>query len=168
MGINKWITFHYIDTSTSDITNAINSQNNAINNTTSAVENNTQAVNDMTDAMTDSSTNSNSENENKINSFNSNIASNGTIQSLFTMPIKLFQNVLNGIGGTCQPFNLGNLFGEPFTMDCINVENIVGSTLWHVIDVLICTFFIWTMSKRFISIFEKFTSMKDGKDEVGD
>lgn len=118
--------------------------------------------------ITDPSGNTSSENSSAIDNFNSQVAEDNTISSLFTMPITLFQNVLNSVDGTCTSFSLGSLLGTPVSFPCINPGTYLGSELWGVIDVICCGFFIFYMSKRFISIFENFSSMKDSGDEVGD
>ena len=164
-GTDGWMNFLYKDDNSSSITNSINNQTNSI---TNAQQGTTNAINDMNNNMTNSDGNTDTENQNAFNGFNNQLATNGTIQSLVTMPVTFFQNLLNSIGGTCTPFNVGDLLGKPFVFPCIDLSSILGSTLWGVIDVLCSGFFIYGMSRKFIKIFDNFSGLKDGKDEVGD
>lgn len=157
-----------------DIKNSINSVNNSINNQTNTIINNqnnntkditdaqqdtTDAINDLNDTMSDSSTDSPN---NGINAVKNGIATNGVITQLITLPVTLFQQILTSINGTCQSFNLGSLFGTDLILPCINVSDYLGSTLWGVIDVIISGYFVWVISRKMISAFDMFSTMKDG------
>lgn len=100
--------------------------------------------------------------ENSFESFESFISENSTITQLITMPITLYSSILNGLQSTCQPFNLGNLFGTNLTMPCINIGSYLGSSLWSMIDIIISGFAIFSIGKKFIKIFNNFSSMKEG------
>lgn len=133
----------------------------------SAQQGTTNAVNNIGNDITNSSTNSDSDNTSAINNFNSKLASNSTIQSLVIMPITFFQNMLNSVSGTCTPFSLGTLFGTAISLPCVDLESILGSTLWGIIDVLCSGLFIYNISSKFKNIFHNLTSLKDVRDEVG-
>lgn len=128
----------------------------------------TDAVNGLNDSLTDSSGNDDSDNSNAIDDFENNIASNSTISSLITMPITLYQKILNSVNGSCSTFTLGSLLGTNVTFPCINPSDYLGSSLWSIIDVICSGLLIFAISKRFINIFESFTSMSNTRDEVGD
>lgn len=163
-GSTGWFNLIYGNNDNGSIANSINSQTNSI---TNAQQGTTNAINDMNSNITNSDGNTNADNANAIQSFQNEIASNSTITSLIVMPITFFQAMLNSVNGTCSPFNIGDLFGKNITFPCVNMQAILGNTLWGVIDTIISAFFIWGMSKRFISVFSNMTSLKDGKDEVG-
>lgn len=171
-GTDGWMNFLYKDDNSSSIVNAINNQtssiNNNQNNTTNAINNTTNAINDVNDSITDSSGNSNTDNANAIQGFENQLASNNTISSLITMPITLYQKILNSVNGSCSPFTLGQLLGTNVVFPCINPSTYLGSSLWSIIDVIISGLLIFAISKRFIKIFDGFTSMSTTKDEVGD
>lgn len=154
VGISPTINVHYLD----------NSQEQIIE----AQENTTNAINDMNSSITDSSGNNNSDNANAIQGFENQVASNNTISSLITMPITLYQKILNSVNGTCAPFNMGSLLGSNIVFPCINPATYLGSNLWSIIDVICSGLLVFAISKRFIKIFDGFTSMSTTKDEVGD
>lgn len=87
---------------------------------------------------------------------------NSTITQLITLPITLYTSILNNVGGTCQPFNLGSLYGENLVLPCVNIGNYLGSTLWGMIDLIISGFAVYFISKKLIKVFNTFSSMKDG------
>lgn len=130
---------------------AIDTQTN-VNNSISNINNN----------LTDSSVSSSSDVSNTFNNFDSYIPTNNTIGSLLTLPLTLFQNVLNSINGTCQSFSLGSLLGTELVLPCINLSSYLGSTLYGVVDVLFSGLFVLTISKKFIAVFNNFTAMKEG------
>ncbi len=102
-----------------------------------------------------------------INQFKDKIAENGVITQLVGLPVTLFNKVLNSVNGTCSSYNLGTLFGSDLVLPCINIETYLGSSLWGVIDVLISGLFVYTISKKFIKVFENMSSMNEG-DVIGD
>ena len=126
------------------------------------------AINNMDSHITDSTGNTNTENSNAISNFSNSLASNSTISSLIVMPITLYQKVLNSVNGSCSTFTLGNLLGTNVTFPCINPSNYLGSSLWSVIDIICSGILIFAISKRFIKIFNSFTSMDSTNDEVGE
>ena len=97
-----------------------------------------------------------------INSFKDKIAENGVITQLIGLPVTLFTKVLNSVNGTCSSYNLGSLFGTEIVFPCINMFNILGGNLWAVIDVLISGLFVYSISKKFIKVFEHMSSMNEG------
>lgn len=117
------------------------------------------SINDMKDALTNSDVN---DVESSFESFEGFLTENSTITQLITMPITLYTSILNGLQSTCQPFNLGNLFGTNLTIPCINIGSYLGTGLWTMIDVIISGFAIFAISKKLIKIFNNFSSMKEG------
>ena len=105
------------------------------------------SIKDTNDTLKDSSIDSNNTTT-STSSWNSKNASNGTITNLLTLPIQLIQGYVNGMNSSCTPFNLGNL---------------IGSSLWSVIDVLFSGFMIFGISKKLIKIFNDFTNMKSNQ-----
>lgn len=97
-----------------------------------------------------------------INSMNDKLAENGVITQLIGLPVTLFTKVLNSVNGTCTSYNLGSLFGTDIIFPCINISNYLGATLWSVIDVLISGLFVYSISKKFIKVFEHMSSMNEG------
>lgn len=147
----------------SGIINAQNVTNQAINNTTNAVNNNTNAINNVNNTISDSSTDDPS---NSINTMKDKVASNGTITQLLTLPIQLFQNILNSVNGSCSSFNLGNLLGTSLLLPCINLEQLLGSTLYGIIDILCSGLFILAFRKKMVDIFNHMTSLNDRGNEL--
>lgn len=90
------------------------------------------------------------------------LPTNGTITQLIALPLNLYQKVLNSINGTCQSFDLGNLYGTNLIMPCIDLNNYLGNTLWNTIDIIISGIFVLTIGRKMIKAFEGFTSMKEG------
>lgn len=130
--------------------NSINDLNGSINNINGSLNN---------DDVGDPSS--------SINQFKDKIAENGVITQLVGLPVTLFTKVLNSVNGTCSSYNLGSLFGTDLVLPCINIETYLGSSLWSIIDVLISGLFVYTISKKFIKVFENMSSMNEG-DVIGD
>ena len=101
-----------------------------------------------------------------LNNLSNNLPTNSVISDLLLLPVRLFQNVLNSVNGSCSTFNLGSLYGSNLTLPCINIENLIGSTLWSVIDILFCGMFILVIRKKFVDIFESLTELRNGGNAV--
>ena len=91
-------------------------------------------------------------------------SSDTPISDLLTMPITLLNAYIDGFEGTCQRISLGSLYGENIILPCINLEDYLGSTLFGMIDVLICIYLIYNLSQLFITAFDDLTSLKDNFD----
>lgn len=128
-----------------------------------AINNNTQAVNGVNDSINDSTTD---DPTNDLNDMTQNETSNSVISDLLLLPITLFQNILNAINGTCNSFNLGNLFNSNLMLPCINIKRYLGDALYNVIDVIISGLFVLSIRKKFVDIFENITSLKDRGNEL--
>lgn len=131
--------------------------------TTTAVEDNTQAVNDVNDTLNDSSTDNPS---NSFSNMNSQIGTNTVISDLLTLPIRFYQTILNNVNSSCSPYNLGSLFNTNITLPCINIEDLLGSTIFTIIDIGLCGIFVWSIRKKFITIFQNITSLSDRGNEL--
>lgn len=94
------------------------------------------------------------------------LPTNSVISDLLLLPVRLFQNILNSINGSCSTFNLGSLYGSNLTLPCINIETLIGSTLWSVIDILFCGAFILVIRKKFVDIFHNLTDLRNGGNAV--
>lgn len=101
-----------------------------------------------------------------IDTMKGKLASNGVITQLITLPVTLYQSVLNNINGSCSTFNLGSLYNHNLSLPCIQPENYLGSSLWGVIDVLCCGLFILSFRKRMVDIFNHMSSLKDRGNEL--
>lgn len=101
-----------------------------------------------------------------LDDLSKNLPSNSVISDLLLLPVSLFQNIVNSINGTCSAFNLGSLYGSNLTLPCINIENLIGSSLWSVIDILFCGAFILVIRKKFVDIFHNLTDLRNGGNAV--
>lgn len=146
--------------------NTQNIINNNNSNTQQIIDSNNQtkeSVDDLNDTLNDSSIDNPSS---ALNGMNNYFGSNGVISDLLLLPVRMFQSIVNTIDGTCSPFSLGTLYGHDLIMPCINLSSRLGTALYGVIDVLICGFFILTIRKKFVDIFEHFTSLNMGGNEL--
>lgn len=119
------------------------------------------SVNNVDDTLKDDNIDNNNVSS-TFEEFNSFLDDNSTITQLITLPITLYSSILNNVGGSCQPFNLGSLYGEDLVLPCVNIGNYLGSTLWGMIDLIISGFAVYFISKKLIKVFNNFSSMKDG------
>lgn len=164
-------TIEYAGSSFASVTNAIaqqtttinNNTQNAINNSTTSVNNTTVQQNQQTrdtveeqeqqtrDTITDSSTDFESPDID---------TDTGPISGLLTMPITLARAVNNN-SDSCSAFPLGNLLGTNLSMPCIDLEGVLGSTLYNIIDVICCGVFIFTLRKVLVNVYVKVMSLRN-------
>lgn len=90
----------------------------------------------------------------------------GPVADLILLPLTLFRAFYNGFNNSCSPFNLGTLFNTNITLPCINLRNILGSSLYSIIDVAISLFMLYNIILMCIHIFDKITSFKDPFEEL--
>lgn len=145
----------YSDIDLSNQQNIIDQNNQII----SEQQNTTNAVEDLNDNLTNSDVTGV---EHSFEQFEGFLEDNSTITQLITLPITLYSSILNNVGGSCQPFNLGSLYGENLVLPCVNIGNYLGSTLWGMIDLIISGFAVYFIAKKLIKVFNNFSSMKDG------
>lgn len=130
-----------------------------------AIEDNTEAQEETNDTLKDDSVD-NDKAESDIDDMKDKVASNGSITQLLTLPITLYQSILNSLNGSCTSFSLGSLYNHNLTLPCINLQNLLGSTLYGIIDILCCGSFILVFRKRMVDIFNHMTSLNDRGNEV--
>lgn len=123
----------------------------------------TQTQNEINDKISDSSTDDPSSD---ITDMNDKIATNNSISQILTLPIQLYQNILNSVSGSCSSFSLGSLYNHNLTLPCINLQNLLGSTLYGIIDILISGLFILSFRKKMVDIFNHMTSLNDRGNEL--
>lgn len=83
------------------------------------------------------------------------------ITDLLTMPLTLMNAMLTGINGTCSTYNLGTLYGVQLSLPCIDLEELLGSGLWTILDGLCAFFMIMGIGRLCIRIYENITSLND-------
>lgn len=159
--VNEPITIDYANDAVISTNKDIINQNNTIINNQGAIK---DGINDVNSSINSDNVDDPSS---SINQFKDKIATNGVITQLVGLPVTLFTKVLNSVNGTCSSYNLGSLFGTDLVLPCINIETYLGSSLWSIIDVLISGLFVYTISKKFIKVFENMSSMNEG-DVIGD
>lgn len=149
-------------------TNKMIDNQNQIKNKLNDMQN---SLNDVKGSINDVNGSINNDNvddpSSSINQFKDKIAENGVITQLVGLPVTLFTKILNSVNGTCSPYNFGSLFGTDIVFPCINVANYLGTSLWNIIDVLISGLFVYSLSRKFIKVFEHMSSMNEG-DVIGD
>lgn len=129
------------------------------------LQNINNAVNETNNTIKDDTVDNNSISSTIQNGSNQ-IASNNSITQLLTLPISLYQNILNSVSGSCSSFSLGTLYNHQLTLPCINLQNLLGSTLYSIIDILISGLFILSFRKKMVDIFNNMTSLKDRGNEL--
>ncbi len=144
------------------ILNEIKSNQNDYKNELNNVNSSIKKTNDtLTDDNIDNTNTSST-----LEDLSEDLPTNSVISDLLLLPVRLFQNILNNINGSCNTFNLGSLFGSNLTLPCINIETLIGSSLWSVIDILFCGAFVLVIRKKFVDIFHNFTDLKNGGNAV--
>lgn len=118
----------------------------------------TNAINGLNDTLNDTSQpNTNQD----INDMENMVSSDTPISDLITMPLTLINAYINGVNSSCSPVNLGNLYGTDIIFPCINLEQRLGSNLWHIIDVFFSIFMCYNIGMLFITAFDGITSLRD-------
>lgn len=129
----------------------------------------TQAIQEQTQATEDINNSINDESDADTGGFLEDIDqdySNNPVSDLITMPITFLQRLNNNVSGSCITWNLGSLLGTNLTMPCINLQQILGSTLYNLIDMAICLFLAYNLGLMCVTIWNNMTSLKDDFDDM--
>lgn len=148
-----------------DIKNSFSSQNSTLNDIEKNTEDTKNAIEDTNNTLKDDSIDD-SNTSSTLEDLSEDLPTNSVISDLLLLPVRLFQSILNSINGSCSSFNLGSLYGSDLTLPCINIESLVGSSLWSVIDILFCGAFVLIIRKKFVDIFENLTELRNGGNAV--
>lgn len=119
-----------------------------------------------TNDLIEDSTIDNNKTSSDIDTMKNKVASNGSITQLLTLPITLYQSILNATSGSCSAINLGSLYNHSLSLPCINLSNLLGSTLYNIIDILCSGLFILAFRKKMVDIFNHMTSLNDRGNEL--
>lgn len=148
-----------------DIKNSFSSQNSTLNDIEKNTEDTKNAIEDTNDTLKDDSIDDNNTSS-TLEDLSEDLPTNSVISDLLLLPVRLFQSILNSINGSCSSFNLGSLYGSDLTLPCINIDSLIGSNLWSVIDILFCGSFVLIIRKKFVDIFENLTELRNGGNAV--
>lgn len=162
------------------LTNAITfetADSNQVNIDISSINNKTQQQIDNDNANTNKIIQSQNQINNSINSeespdtdsFLDDITpdySNNPVSDLITMPITFLQTLNNNSSGSCVSWDLGSLLGTNLTMPCIDLNHVLGSRLYNLIDMAICLFLAYNLGLMCVTIWNNITSLKDDFDNM--
>lgn len=157
--------FNTLNTKIDSVDQAIQTLNAAQNQMVLEQQNTTNAVNDVNDTLNSNDVDSSNATD-TLSDLSDSVASNSVISDLLLLPVRLFQNIVNNINGSCSAFNLGTLYNTNLLLPCINIPSLIGDTLWSVIDILFCGSFILVIRKKFVDIFESLSELKNGGNAV--
>lgn len=115
------------------------------------------------DSITDSSVETNTSGNNAISQFQSLIPTNGTITNLVLLPLNLVNAYSVGMSGTCSSLNLGTIFDTEIILPCISMQNLVGSVLWGIIDIIVGGLMVFAIGKKMVRVFNDLTSLRDNQ-----
>lgn len=123
-----------------------------------AINNNTQAINDLTDII-NGNYNSNTGSD-YLNVFDNLFTQQdeNVIRQFIMIPFNFYILLYNAItSGSCQSITLGSLYGVNLDLPCINLRQILGATLYTIIDTIMgaCLLFgiVRIIKKFFNSLF---------------
>lgn len=127
----------------------------------SKLDDTTNAINETNQYLKDNSDPYISDND-FLTMFNS-IGFNDPLQNLLQLPVQ-FINALVSQSNTCQAVNLGTLWGVSLTLPCINLQNLLGSTVWTTIDVLMSIGLLVVIIKNLYQTFANLLTMGGEKE----
>lgn len=139
---------------TSDTQLIINNQNQ---NTTTISNNITNLNDNILDSNLNSSTSSNAS---SIGSNDINSGSKNVILDFMLMPITFIQNLLNSFDNTCATLCIGNCGSGHdndwrFIFPCIDLQSILGSTVYNLIDLLMTFGMVFAFVRSVVGFLKK-------------
>lgn len=122
----------------------------------SKLDDTTNAINETNEYLKDD-TDPNIQDNDFLSMFNS-VGVNDPLSYLLTLPTQLI-NKLVSLSDTCSSINLGTLYGVMITLPCINLENILGSSVWNIIDVIFSVSLLVVILKNLYDTFSNLLTM---------
>ena len=113
----------------------------------------TNAINQQNEYLMDDSDPNISDND-FLSTFNS-IGLNDPLSYLLTLPTQLINKLVSN-SDTCSPINLGSLYGVNITLPCIDLESILGNSVWSIIDII---FSVSLMAVIFKNLYDTFSNL---------
>lgn len=121
-----------------------------------------QGTNDRLDNIDDTLKDENVDiSDDTIADLESFLPQNGVITQLITLPLTLYQHVLNSINSSCSDFSLGSLYGTDLIIPCFTLDGYFGS-FWNILDLMISGFFVYTIAKKMIAVFNNMSNLEEG------
>lgn len=133
--------------------------NNQNNNTTQI----TNSIDDINDTLTDTTQPNNQDFVDDMNDLKPSLT---PITDLLNMPYNLVNRYLTGLNGSCSSINLGSLYGTNLILPCIDLEDILGSSLWSVIDILFVGMMCLSVGELLIHDFNSLLTLNDEFEET--
>lgn len=98
--------------------------------------------------------------------FGDNETTYGPVADLILLPLTLFGAFYSSFGGSCSSYNLGTLMNHQIILPCIDLEDVLGSSLYAIIDIAISLFMIYNIVLMCIRSFDRITSLYDPFQEL--
>lgn len=120
------------------------------------------AINNVNDSINDSSIPSDS--ESKINSITDKLKENQntSVVQIATFFPQVLQLVINGLNTSCTGgYSLGSLYGTELRIPCINPVDYLGSTIWGMIDAILCLCYLIPLCKFLVNTYTDLTSLRN-------
>lgn len=127
------------------------------------IEKQNESLDDINSSLNDSSVDDPS---GMLGDLESNFANNGAISNLLLMPVIFYNQMLLALDSVCIPYTIGDLFGHTLRLPCIDLKGILGNTLYNTIDAFMFFGLMLAIRKKLVDIFEHFTSLKTGGNEL--
>ena len=144
----------------------INSFNAGQQQTQESIDANTDAVNENTEKVEDINDSLNDESNADIGNIQVQTIDDTPISDLLLLPINLANIVINADSGSCVDYTIGKLFNHTLKFKCIDFENLLGSNIYHTIDIFMAFFVIYEVAKMIITAFNDVTSLRDSFDDL--
>lgn len=135
-----------------DVINAMDSNTQAINDLNDTLSQKQDALNDsvddLNDTMKDETGVSDSDLEDFFEGFHN--SESRPLRDLLFLLLKPFELLVEHSSDSCSNYTFGNLYGTSLTMPCINLEDILGSGFYDILDYL-CSFAILYALFKFVA-----------------
>lgn len=115
-----------------------------------------EGLNEIKDYLQDDS-NPNIQDNDFLSMFNS-VGVTDPLSYLLTLPTQLINKIVS-LSNTCSSINLGTLYGVMISLPCINLENILGSSVWNIIDVIFSVSLLVVILKNLYDTFSNLLTM---------
>lgn len=90
------------------------------------------------------------------------------IGTIFYLPLKIVQTVHDSYSDRCDSVNLGSLLGTSLIIPCVDIESIIGSTIYNIIDIIFMGFIALAIIRFVVNVYNRIISLNfEGNEDGG-
>lgn len=89
------------------------------------------------------------------------LADDTPMTNILMFPVLIFSYFNSNMSNTCSSVSLGSLYGHEITLPCIDIQSLIGSTLYNIIDLFMLFYMLYNFCHFLIGFFESSSELNN-------